>query len=180
MSTPEAQLAALQGQMATMSAALTTMQLDGTEMKRQLHNAREENRILNNTMAAGLGTLPELVTAIKSQSSKPERVSLIDQRGLGKPAMFTENEEKFTAWMRKIENYVVGVFGEEFRQVMIWAAESDAPVDQGAWQQAFGPQSPDAVIDGIDDKVNKVYTVLVSLTEDETTTSSLVRAKGTD
>ena len=66
MSTPEAQLAALQGQMATMTATLTAMQLEGTEMRKQLHTAREENRILNNTMAAGLGTLPELVTATRS------------------------------------------------------------------------------------------------------------------
>ena len=156
--------------MSEMMLQITSMQNEAQETKKQLASTREENRILNNTMVTGLGTLPDLVKTIKEgqKSSGSHKPSLIDQRGLGKPTVFPDKEDKFAAWMRKTENYIVGVFGEEFRQVLIWAAESDSVLEKKDWVEAFGPGSPDAVIAEIEEKVNQVYTVLISLTEDET------------
>ena len=38
------------------------------------------------------------------------RRMLVDQKGLGKPPVFSGREEDFYVWAKKVDNYVSGVF----------------------------------------------------------------------
>ncbi len=64
--------------------------------------------------------LGELAEGIKKLGSKQQAAMLVDSRGLGKPQVFQNVEDSFPAWLRKTENYICGVFGEEFRKVLEW------------------------------------------------------------
>ncbi|CAK0880049.1 unnamed protein product, partial [Prorocentrum cordatum] len=93
---------------------------------------------------------------------------LVDTRGIGKPTTLGDDQEKFGAWNRKMENYVIGVYGESFRPVLRWAAEAERPVTiEGAR----------AVHDGVPEletKVNQLYAALISTTADGSESNDLV------
>ena len=71
---------------------------------------------------------------------------LIDQRGIGRPDVFKDVQDKFAAWARKTENFVVGSFGETFRQVLTWAVDSDTEITEATLMDEFGPQGDSAEV----------------------------------
>ena len=93
---------------------------------------------------------------------------LVDSRGLGKPHVFNNTEDSLPTWLRKTENYICGVFGEEFRKVLEWAIEHEGPVNSDDIDAMWGDLANEAdPIDEMTRKVEQVYTALASLTEGE-------------
>ena len=93
---------------------------------------------------------------------------LVDAKGLGKPGSFSNEENKYVKWARSVENYIIGVYGEEFRQVLEWALGCDQEVTAEMRDLAFGEGADDADrIPDLDRKVQQVYQALMALTEDE-------------
>ena len=93
---------------------------------------------------------------------------LMDSKGLGKPSTFSNELDKYPRWARSVENYVVGVFGEGFRTVIEWAAESEQELTKEDVDRTFGDLADE--LDRIDDVHHKCaqwYLALVALTEDE-------------
>ena len=52
---------------------------------------------------------------------------LVDQKGLGKPPVFSGREEDFYVWAKKVENHVSGVF-PNVRGALSFAVESQDAV----------------------------------------------------
>ena len=139
------EVAELRQQVVALVAASSAQAASTTAVQTELQRARDENKILKQTLEGGLAALPALVEVIKAQKEPKSQAQLIDQRGLGKPFVFTEKEDKFPAWVRKTENFVISVFGEEFRQVLQWAMECDGPIDESDWDVEFGAGAQEEV-----------------------------------
>ena len=93
---------------------------------------------------------------------------MVDIKGIGKPYTFNNKQDQFLTWVRRTENYIVGVFGEEFRPVLEWAMGCETEISEDDLDLAFGAGADDC--DRVDDlhrKVNQVYQALHALTEDE-------------
>ena len=86
-------------------------------------------------IAQGLAELPGAITTVLSRAQAPTRRMLVDQKGLGKPPVFSGREEDFHVWAKKVENYVLGVF-PNVRGALTFAAESQDVV--AAATVAFG------------------------------------------
>ncbi|CAK0805504.1 unnamed protein product, partial [Prorocentrum cordatum] len=93
---------------------------------------------------------------------------LVDTKGIGKPTTLGDDQEKFGAWNRKMENYVIGVYGESFRPVLRWAAEAERPVTIEGAQEAHGG------VPELETKINQLYAALISTTADGSESNDLV------
>ena len=56
----------------------------------------------------------------------------MDNKGLGKPYALTDDDPdgKFRMWAIKVEDFVCGIFGEKFRELMQWSAEQEEPINE--------------------------------------------------
>ncbi|CAK0798213.1 unnamed protein product, partial [Prorocentrum cordatum] len=93
---------------------------------------------------------------------------LVDTKGIGKPTTMGDDQEKFGAWNRKMENYVIGVYGESFRPVLRWAAEAERPAT------IAGAQAAHDGVPELETKVNQLYAALISTTADGSESNDLV------
>ena len=93
---------------------------------------------------------------------------LMDTKGLGKPTVFGNDQDKWSKWSRSFENFAVGIFGEEFRPLLEWAAESEQPLSKDEVERSFGEDADEADrIVSCGYKCSQMYLALVALTEDE-------------
>ena len=79
--------------------------------------------------------------ATKIDGNGKGRTPLMDVRGLGKPETFHNTHEGWQKWSRTMENFVIGVFGDEFRSVIEIAAESDNEIAVTDLETSFGEQA---------------------------------------
>ena len=157
-----AAMAAMQQQMAEQQQALTTAMGDAAA-------ARQETAQLQNRLDASQHGIPAMVqsfTDAMEKVSKPERAQLMETKSFVKPQAFDEKEEHFPGWRRKFENFVIGCFGESFRQVLHWCTDQETEITDLEWEVEFGLTSTGPVSE-IELKVNQMYTALVGLTEDD-------------
>ena len=77
---------------------------------------------------------------LESQRSIQHGLALCDNRGIGKPTTFGDQQEKFQTWSRKFTNFVVGVYGEDIRRVL--DAASTAALDEARRLQKLWPTLP--------------------------------------
>ena len=104
---------------------------------------------------------------VKKKDSSGEKI-LVDVKGIGKPEVFRNNEGKFSGWARKVENFIVSIFGEEFRAVLEWSLTQDKEVTRADWDSVFGHSADDLDrVDNLEHKISQVYQALMSLTEEE-------------
>jgi len=170
---------------------VTAMQAEIEQQRAQSAQAAERNRALENEVArlsrenqeirgqrgaAGaietgqlLQGMTQLMGEMRSVVRRGEpSLLLVDAKGLGKPGSFSNEENKYVKWARSVENYIIGVYGEEFRQVLEWALGCDQEVTAEMRDLAFGEGADDADrIPDLDRKVQQVYQALMALTEDE-------------
>ena len=110
----------------------------------------------------GLEELLGAITTVLNRAQKPTRGMLVDQKGLGKPPVFSGREEDFYVWAKKVENYVSGVF-PNVRGALSFAVELQDAVTATA--VAFGVPELEAEmsteIDG------QLFIVLSALTDGE-------------
>ena len=112
--------------------------------------------------AQGLAELPGAVTTASNRAQASTRSLLVDQKGLGKPPVFSGREEDFYVWAKKVENYVSGVF-PNVRGALSLAVESQDLVTATA--VALGVPELDAGTSAEMD--GQVFTVLSALTDGE-------------
>ena len=72
-------------------------------------------------IAQVLAELPGAITTVLN------RRMIVDQKGLGKPPVFSGREEDFYVWAKKVENYVSGVF-PNVRGALTFAVETQDAV----------------------------------------------------
>ena len=148
---------------------LAAAELRADQAAQEAANARAETATLHTRMQDNAEAMPriltELTAAVISQKSSGKEHSLMD-KAAGKPIPFDEKEEKFPGWRRRFENYIVGSYGEKFREVLNWATESEAAIESVTWDVEFGSISGNTV-DDLDTKIHQLYALLVHLTEDD-------------
>ena len=140
-----------------------------------LQAARLEIAQLQGQTAQQQATMPAMLAALGQAAQRQggsANHTLIDARGLGRPTSFDEKEDKFPGWRRRFENFVVGSYGESFREVLAWTTECEEVITSSSWDSEFGIGSDrdlanQTVPADLDTKVNQLYAILVSLTEDD-------------
>ena len=137
-----------------------------TKLLPELNTIRQENAVLQQRVEATAAVatssqqtlqlvgdqtrqMKELVQEVRSLKKTTRETSLVDSKGLGKPWIFQNDQEKYISWARKTENYIVGIFGEEFRAVLEWAVGCETEIQEEDWQTAFGDEADE--IDKIED-----------------------------
>ena len=112
-------------------------------------------------IAQGLAELLGAITTVLNREA-PTRRTLVDQKGLGKPPVFSGREEGFYVWAKKVENYVSGVF-PNVRGALTFAVESQDAVT--ATSVALGvPELEAGMSTEIDEQL---FIVLSALTDGE-------------
>ena len=188
--TMEQQLADLQQQLAAMQADLQQQRVQSAQTVQDMTQHVERSRALETEvtrlsrenlelrgqrgavgpevgqMMAGMTQLMEQMRGVVNRGERD--LLLVDAKGLGKPQLFNNDENKYVKWSRSVENYVIGVYGEEFRPVMDWALGCDTEVTQAMRTRAYGAEADDVdrIMD-LEKKVHQVYQTLMALTEDE-------------
>jgi len=162
----EEQLQQLQQQMAEMARQLNGMGFE-------LQAARAENvqlRQVRDDSWQALQQVPGLVAAVTEQTQqmvKRSRQTLVDNKGLGKPVPFKNDEKEFIIWARKTESYMTGVY-PELEPVLIWAAEHIGPITHEVLMIQYGNGADDAdMIEDIEALNIQVYSCLDALTTGE-------------
>ncbi|CAK0826208.1 unnamed protein product, partial [Prorocentrum cordatum] len=139
----------------------------------EMRRLENENQRLQQQVAGGLAAIPQAIERMGEQIRGASSMStaahgLVDTKGIGKPTTMGDDQEKFGAWNRKMENYVIGVYGESFRPVLRWAAEAERPVT------IAGAQAAHDGVPELETKVNQLYAALISTTADGSESNDLV------
>ncbi|CAK0857259.1 unnamed protein product [Prorocentrum cordatum] len=139
----------------------------------EMRRLESENHRLQQQVAGGLAAIPQAIERMGEQirgasSMGTAAHGLVDTKGIGKPTTMGDDQEKFGAWNRKMENYVIGVYGESFRPVLRWAAEAERPVT------IAGAQAAHDGVPELETKVNQLYAALISTTADGSESNDLV------
>ncbi|CAK0809617.1 unnamed protein product, partial [Prorocentrum cordatum] len=139
----------------------------------EMRRLESENQRLQQQVAGGLAAIPQAIERMGEQirgasSMGTAAHGLVDTKGIGKPTTMGDDQEKFGAWNRKMENYVIGVYGESFRPVLRWAAEAERPVT------IAGAQAAHDGVPELETKVNQLYAALISTTADGSESNDLV------
>ncbi|CAK0801268.1 unnamed protein product [Prorocentrum cordatum] len=139
----------------------------------EMRRLENENQRLQQQVAGGLAAIPQAIERMGEQirgatNAGGAAPGLVDTKGIGKPTTMGDDQEKFGAWNRKMENYVIGVYGESFRPVLRWAAEAERPVT------IEGAQAAHDGVPELETKVNQLYAALISTTADGSESNDLV------
>ena len=148
------------------------------EFSMEVQRLRSENDALRQNQAAGsaapqgaatTAVLQALVAEVRQLRRKSASATLVDNNGLGKPSLFTHEQVNFSKWARSMGNYVVGVFGEEFRPVLEWAIGCEGEISRVDLSRACGEEGDDLdQKEDLDHKNNHLYLALMALTNEET------------
>ena len=141
----------------------------------ELQSVRNENQQLKQGqlgLAGVEGQIKDLSENIKEMNKKKDATHeqvLVDIKGIGKPEIFKNEQSKFTGWVRKIENFIVSIFGEEFREVLEWALGHEQAITKSDWDNVYGAGGDEIDrVENLEHKISQVYQALMSLTEEET------------
>ena len=95
-----------------------------------------------------------MVEAMTSLTDKIENVSclcdlLMDVKGLGKSVHFDQHFQAWPTWIPSVPNFVMGIFGDEFRTVIELTAWIETQMTK-RWMEGFSGEAADE-LDGIKD-----------------------------
>ena len=135
---------------------------DAVRALQQQVNALTAQLVGQQNIAQGLAELAGAITTLLNRAQAPTRRMLVDQKGLGKPTVFSGREEDFYVWAMKVENYVSGVL-PNVCGALTFAVESQDAVT--ATSVALGvPELAAGLSTEID---GQLYVVLSALTDGE-------------
>ena len=151
MATPEERFNQLAGENQQLAAALTSLQAQFSQQ------AAVQTQLSQLTQA-----LSGLPAAMAQTGGNQGRRTLLDQRGLGKPHSFNNEEREFHVWAQKLTNYIASVF-TDVRSSLIWCIEQTVEIDLAL------VANNDAVLDdaSVGEINEQLFIVLSSLTEGE-------------
>ena len=144
-----AQLAALAEDNRNLNARLLASEQQQAAAAHQNHGAQQ--------MLAGLPAV--LVQAMRGQN---EQRNLVDNKGLGKPTAFDNNEHSFLKWGRKTANYMSSVL-RSLAPVLQQAVDQEDPLDWDTFKQSV-IEVDEVTLDNMNDQV---YHCLMALTDGE-------------
>ena len=118
-------------------------------------------QVTTQDLAAALAALP---TRIAEAAGKPNKKKLIDVRGVVRQLRpFTNSENEFLVWQRKLESHVSSIFPEA-RELMTWAADRGRKVDL---DEIDDEGELEATREEACDLQEQLHAVLVALTDGE-------------
>ncbi|CAK0791837.1 unnamed protein product [Prorocentrum cordatum] len=125
--------------------------------------------------APGPEVVERLIRALDEQTrafAARSRPSLVDSEGVGRPAVFNDDEARFSEWAQKTEFDLLGV-EQALEQALEWALDQGGEIAVQQVLESFGPGSAH-VIDGVVGLNLQGKTALSNLAEGEG--RSLLRA----
>ncbi len=155
MTTPTAQelttlLADLQRVQTESVTEIRQLRTDRDAMRQQLDTSQQQVQTQQALIAqqqvqsAALVQLGEAVKDLAEKSGKKDVPSLIDNKGLGKPTVFDNDDGHFMEWASKTANFIAGVH-PQLRVVLEWASDHEQEILPGDWQDEFGGHTEDAI-----------------------------------
>ena len=124
------------------------------EMRQQLRQGAQVQQAIQQ--------LPQqLAEAVRD--NRPQRL-LVDNRGLGKPGMFSNRDEDFLTWTRKTANYVSSVFPNS-KTIMGLAADAAAGPGIAVDTAALAEEALDIEPEEAMELDRQLYAALMTLTE---------------
>ena len=124
------------------------------EMRQQLRDAGQ--------VQAALQQFPEQLASAVRGNREPRL--LVDNRGLGKPGMFSNREEDFLVWTRKTANYVASIFPNA-KAVLGLAADAAAGAGATIDVEQIAAEAGDIGEEEAQELDRQLYTALMTLTE---------------
>ena len=123
---------ALQAQMAQL---LQGQQAQAVEMAA----LRQHNEYLRQRAEeqAGIAALAQAIQDQNAANARRNRPTMVYNKGVGKPVVFTNREQDWIVWARKLRNFVVAVH-EGAGPVLDWAATSDHEILEDDIRDSFG------------------------------------------
>ena len=136
----------------------------------------QTNQLLVTERQESMNALRGIPAALdKLSKGNDKKLTLLDNRGLGKPYVLTDDDpdNRFRMWAIKFEDFVSGVLGEKWQEAMKWASEQEHPLheaESGAasyrLDMAYGAHAdPADHMDELDAYNNQMYSALRSTTE---------------
>ena len=160
----EAQLQDLNDRVMQLGQMLQESRQREVQLEQRLQGVEMAGQTIGPALQALATSQTELANAVRRDEKKS--VTLIDNRGVGKPDKFVGKEnESFLRWKIKLESFIFSIF-PELEKVLTWTEEQDSTVTMARAQTAFGLGTADAV-ESLEEKVAQVYGVLQNLLESE-------------
>ena len=169
----QAQLAAMQAdllsQRATSAEMTTEIQRMRTAEAAQIQTAQAMQAALMQTnaqLAQGQQELMTALTAAQRPRAERDQISLIDNKGIGKPTLFKGSEEKFLPWKIRFENFLTNTF-PDIAEVLEWAEERDTTITPTEVHNAYCIEGAVDFVPRLMEKQQQLFTVLQQLCEEE-------------
>jgi hypothetical protein len=156
-------------QMQVMQNVQAAIQQQLADSQSAMGQLRAQNDVLvaeRRDSLAAFAKLPEILEKLTGDRNKPR--SLMDNKGLGKPYVLGSDdaEGKFRMWAIKVEDFVIGNFGEKFREAMQWAAEFEGSIDELSIDTAYGDAADATVaIENLTEMNSQFFSCLRNLTD---------------
>ena len=103
------------------------------------------------------------ITTVLNRAHAPTRRLLVDQKGLGKPPVFSGKGEDFYVWATKVENYVPGAF-PDVRGALSFAVEAQDVITAAS----VALDTPELDAETFAEIDGQLFIVLSALTDGET------------
>ncbi len=134
-------------ELAQMRQQMLQNQQHMTEMGEALALTRAENQRLHQMVEGGIGSLPTIATSLGEAVTRMGNASS-------------------SPGSRKVDNFIAGSFGEDFRKALVWAVEQDDCAKKAEWGSVFGDGGDEEFPEAAD-HISQVYTLLVALTDED-------------
>lgn len=134
-----------------------------------LENERLRNAASASSAATSKASIDALVAALQEQNrlAAMKKPSIIDSRGIGKPAQFDNKESTFSVWSKKVENFYLGVHSD-MELVLEWTLEqTTGALPSDADLHFDGSDTSQPRVDDVESKAAQLYTLLTQLTDGE-------------
>ena len=160
----EAQLQDLNDRVMQLGQMLQESRQREVQLEQRLQGVEMAGQTIGPALQALATSQTELANAVRRDEKKS--VTLIDNRGVGKPEKFVGKEnESFLRWKIKLESFIYSIF-PELEKVLAWAEDQDSTVTLDRAGAAFGIGTAEPVED-LEEKGAQVYGVLQNLLEGE-------------
>ena len=120
---------------------MNTLQGQQHALKQEILRLTAENQQFRNAGSPGLAEIATVVeqavqTAMANTNQRTkERLSLVDNKGLGKTKVFKEESARFTKWLKRTMVILIAAYGSAVWPVIEWAEDQDNVITNDALEQ---------------------------------------------
>ena len=126
----------LNSQLTLAAGKVNALEITVTEAATNLVRLSAMNDTMADERRQSMDVIRSLPAALdklaESNKQKGGNRALMDNKGLGKPWPLTDDDPdgKFRMWSIRTEDFVAAIYGEEFREIMRWAAEQEGDLTE--------------------------------------------------